>query len=350
MRAGPAARAAARAARGMGMPPPPPRRPAPAAPAFGAPARDYNSRPGRGPPRDRRPREGGPPASGGVALREGAVPLHGVNPVAAALAAKRRTLHKLYLQEGDGEAPRSGAPAKAAAARRALAAAAAAAGVPVAPASKHDLNMVTSGASHQGVVLECGPLEWGSLRAFPSADDEAAAWAAAAASAPADAPPRSAHPVWLVLDEVGDPRNLGAILRSAFFLGAAGAALAPKNCAPPSPVASKASAGALEWMEVAGVAGPLHAALAAAAAAGWDVVGAAAGPSAEPVRGFRVTGPTLLVLGSEGAGLRPLVAAACGRTVAVAGGGRADPSALGAVDSLNVSVAAAVLLHEMLRP
>ena len=281
---------------------------------------------------------GGPSASAGAPIREGAVTLYGVNPVAAALTSSKRDLYTLYVQaDGDGVGPRG--PAAAGAARRAaVAAAAAAAGVTVIQTDKHALNLATRDAPHQGIVLEASPLEWGRLPPWPRAAD--------AAASGFGGPDPSAHPVWLVLDEVADPHNLGAIARSALFLGAAGVALAPKNCAPASPAASKASAGALELLRICAVAGPLAASLTQAAAAGWGVVAAAAGEGAEPVRGFRVDKPTLLVLGSEGTGLRPLVARACGRRVAVSGGG--GPAGGGPVDSLNVSVAAGVLLHELL--
>jgi 21S rRNA (GM2251-2'-O)-methyltransferase len=332
-----------------------------------------------------------PPSGAALAaerrLGPGLVALYGVNPVAAALASGRRVADALYVQAGAGEGGggggggggttatpasdlarvaargggggRAGAPSRGAAARARLAAAATAAAIPVHWVDKHELNLMTDGAPHQGVVLAAAPLAWPRLAGLPAPADAAAAAAAAAASPPGPSSP----PVWLALDEVCDPQNLGAILRSAHFLGAAGVLLSPTNCAPPSPAVSKASAGALEWVAVHAASRPLPAVLRAAAEAGWDVVGAASssgrrgadagvGGAASPGPGGRpatTRPPTVLVLGSEGGGLRPAVAAACGRFISVERGGDGPGlgSGPGAVDSLNVSAAAAVLLHRL---
>jgi 21S rRNA (GM2251-2'-O)-methyltransferase len=216
---------------------------------------------------------------------------------------------------------------------------------------KHELNLMTDGAAHQGVVLAAGPMAWPRLAALPSPPTPAVESEADSTTTPAPRPP-----VWLALDEVCDPQNLGAILRSAHFLGAAGVVLSPTNCAPPSPAVCKASAGALEWVAVAAAARPLPALLKAAGEDGWDVVGAAAvGERGRAAAGVREAPPgpprpTVLVLGSEGGGLRPAVAAACARFVAVERGGDPDRPGVagpGAVDSLNVSAATAVLLHRL---
>jgi len=211
---------------------------------------------------------------------------------------------------------------------------------------KHELNLLSDDRPHQGLVLDCSPLEWAPLERLPPAE-EAAAEAAAAGAGP---------PVWLVLDEVTDPQNLGALVRSAYCLGAAGLLACAKNCAPLSAAATKASAGVLEaW--------PVHSCnnlartLADAAERGWTVVGAAAERGAEPCTQLAVTGPTLLVVGSEGHGLRTNVRRACQKLVLVEMGGvaaAAAPGAAGAaaerrvVDSLNVSVATGILLHQLI--
>lgn len=340
-------------------------------------------------------------------------------------------------------------------ARAALASAASSLGARVLRRDKHSLNLITNNAAHQGVVLESGPLEWERTSSLLEAEEErrgreegggggrgseaaaapttrpppptllssfsSAALASSSSSSDSTAPiPPSRIPVWLVLDQVADPQNLGAILRSALFLGASGVLLSPKNCAPASAAASKASAGALEWLRVSAAARPLPALLREAAREGnWAVLGADAGREGarsargtamelllgSTARGSRAgegggeTSPrppppagVALVLGSEGAGLRPVVAAECTRFVKVSGrrrgergGGRngskngsvgnsggggtgssgtgsgapeggggggkgaaAVGSGEGAVDSLNVSVAAALLLHDLL--
>jgi len=159
--------------------------------------------------------------------------------------------------------------------------------------------------------------------------------------------------VWLALDEVTDPQNMGALLRTAFFLGVDGVVVSEKNSAPLSPVVSKASAGAMELMKVHSTRN-LVSFLEEARAGGWTVVGASVDKSVLPSE-LDAARPTVLVLGSEGRGLRTNVLRACGQLVRVprAQSGAASLAAGGTdhsslVDSLNVSVAGAVLLYALL--
>lgn len=145
-------------------------------------------------------------------------------------------------------------------------------------------------------------------------------------------------------DKLTVQQNLGAMVRSAMFLGAAGILAASKNCAPLSPTASKASAGCLEAFQVHDC-DNLPRTLAQAADDGWCVVGANATNEAVECSALKVDRPTLLVLGSEGSGLRTNVKRACESFVKVSSAEGLDGSA---VDSLNVSVATGVLLHTML--
>ena len=100
------------------------------------------------------------------------------------------------------------------------------------------------------------------------------------------------------MDEIVDPQNLGAVLRSAHFLGVAGVVVCAKNSAPLSPVVSKASSGALERMDVRSV-GVMPRFLRRCAEEGWDVFGADNAPDAEDVT------PALLHLNREGGNLSP---------------------------------------------
>ena len=144
---------------------------------------------------------------------------------------------------------------------------------------------------------------------------------------------------------MSDPQNLGALLRSAIFLGVDGVLVSAKNSCPITPAVSKASAGAVEIV-------PVHAArnlprtLDAAREAGWHVVGAALERSVAPET-LEHAAPTVLVLGSEGHGLRTTVLRACSSLVRIP---RGPPSAPDAelVDSLNVSVAGGILLYTLL--
>ena len=269
--------------------------------------------------------------------------LYGLNPARAALLAGRRAVHAIFVQE-----------ASAAASDPTLVQAAADLGVPLTPVSKHDLNMlVGSGRPHNGVALDVDPIAptpisslpttwWEEAESSDDANDDSAA-------TNHTAPP----PVWLALDEVVDPQNLGAVLRSAHFLGVDGVVLCAKNSAPLSPVVSKASSGAAEARETYASRGAMSQFLDRASRDGWAVVGAAADSrDAKDVGEVEVTGPTVLVVGNEGRGLRTNVRRACGSMVKIDGASHlrddGDDPAGASVDSLNVSVATGILLHGML--
>lgn len=250
------------------------------------------------------------------------------------------------------------------------------------------LNTLCGNRPHQGFVLRCGGLGFTPLttRNLP--------------------PPNKEGPtLWLALDEVVDPQNLGALLRSAYFLGGGGAVIedamshggvgilvCSKNSSPLSPAASAASAGALEFMTVYST-NNLPKLLNQAKDDGWRVLGAAAEipdtggrrggisqrethnnewdfiddddndqPSditeyATPLKQnedeeqkcynlneVEVGKPTVLVLGSEGKGLRKLVARACSDFVKIPGGSSIDNHSQAGVDSLNVSVSGGIFL------
>ncbi len=139
----------------------------------------------------------------------------------------------------------------------------------------------------------------------------------------------------VALDQVQDPQNLGAICRTAECAGAAGLVLPERRSAEVTPAVCKASAGAVEHLPVATVRN-LADFLAAAKGAGFWCYGAAA-DGALDYRKVDWSGRVVLVLGSEGRGLRPRVAGACDALVALPLRGR--------VESLSVGAAAAVLLY-----
>jgi 23S rRNA (guanosine2251-2'-O)-methyltransferase len=142
----------------------------------------------------------------------------------------------------------------------------------------------------------------------------------------------------VALDEVTDPQNLGAVCRTAECAGATGVVLPERRSAEVTPAVCKASAGAVEHLPVARVRN-LADFLGDAKEAGCWCYGAAAGaPASYTAPDYR--GGVVLVLGAEGRGLRPRVAAACDALVALPLRGR--------IESLNVSAAAAVLLYEIL--
>lgn len=237
--------------------------------------------------------------------------LYGLNPARAALrdaarraragAAARRTIYRMFVQEGSDA---SGDAALLRAARDAR--------VEIETVSKHDLNVLTGSPPrpHNGVVLDASALT-------PTPIDQLPRWVHGEGSSTVKGP----APVWLALDEVVDPQNLGAVLRSAKFLGVAGVVVCAKNSAPLSPVVSKASAGALESMDVRSV-GVMHRFLMRCVEDGWDVYGTAAEEGAADVADVDARGrPSVLVMGNEGAGLRTNVRRACTSMLRIAGGG-----------------------------
>jgi len=143
----------------------------------------------------------------------------------------------------------------------------------------------------------------------------------------------------VALDEVTDPRNLGAVVRTALACGAAGIVVTRHRSAPVSAAAVKASAGATEHLPIAQVTN-LRRTLEEAQQLGFWVYGAS-GTAPRSYLDVDLAGRVVLVLGSEGRGLRRLTAESCDELVAL-------PMA-GPVSSLNVSVAAAVLLYDVRR-
>jgi 23S rRNA (guanosine2251-2'-O)-methyltransferase len=183
--------------------------------------------------------------------------------------------------------------------------------------SPDELQRLCGSPDHQGVVAEVDP--------YPYADPNALL--------------RREGALLVALDQVQDPRNLGAVCRSAEFAGAAGIVVPERRSAEVTAVVCKTSAGAVEHLDVARGRN-LADWLAEAKAAGFWIWGADAGASKAPWA-VDLSGPTVLVLGGEGKGIRPRVASACDGLVALPRAGK--------VDSLNVSAAAAALLFEAAR-
>lgn len=180
-----------------------------------------------------------------------------------------------------------------------------------------ELERLCGSPDHQGVVAEVDPYPYVDPRALLERDDA----------------------LLVALDQVQDPRNLGAVCRSAEAAGAAGVVIPERRSAEVTAVACKASAGAVEHLAIARVRN-LADWLAEEKEAGFWIWGADAEASQRPWD-VDLAGPTVLVLGGEGKGIRPRVASACDGLIAL-------PQA-GKIDSLNVSAAATALLFEALR-
>jgi 23S rRNA (guanosine2251-2'-O)-methyltransferase len=179
-----------------------------------------------------------------------------------------------------------------------------------------ELERLCGSPDHQGVVAEVDPYPYGDARGMLR--DGA---------------------LLIALDQVQDPRNLGAVCRSAEFAGAAGVVIPERRAAAITPATCKASAGAVEHIEVAHVRN-LSDWLTKAKEKGFWIWGAEAEATQTPWS-TDLTGSTVIVLGGEGKGLRPRVAESCDGLIAL--------PQLGKVDSLNVSAAATALLFEAVR-
>ena len=180
-----------------------------------------------------------------------------------------------------------------------------------------ELERLCGSPDHQGVVAEVDP--------YPYAGSSELL--------------RVENALVVALDQVQDPRNLGAVCRSAEVAGAAGVVVPDRRSAEVTAAACKASAGAVEHLAVARV-GNLADWLDEAKQTGFWIWGADTAAEQAPWDAD-LSGPTVLVLGGEGKGIRPRVASACDGLVALPQSGR--------IDSLNVSAAAAALLFEAVR-
>ena len=191
-------------------------------------------------------------------------------------------------------------------------------GIPVIRVSPAALDRMVGGAAHQGVAADVAPPEAVTLEALIGGLREPA--------------------LLLVLDGVEDPRNLGAILRSAEAAAVDGVIRQTRRAAPVGTVA-KSSAGAMSYVRLVSVVN-IARTLTTLQGAGVWTVGLEAGGD-DLYRGIDLTLPTALVLGNEGRGLRRLVRERCDRVASI--------PMLGRVNSLNVAVAAGVALFEAVR-
>ena len=183
--------------------------------------------------------------------------------------------------------------------------------------AERELSEAAGTRDHQGVVAWCEPYRY--AEAHELAAGEA--------------------PVLACLDQVTDPRNLGAVIRSAEGAGATGVVLPAHGSARVTPAVCRSSAGAVEHLPVAVVTNLARYLAEVKRADLW--VFAAAGDAPQSMWETDLSGGLAFVFGAEGKGLRPLVRRTCDAAVAIPLAGR--------VESLNVSVAAALLLYEARR-
>ena len=183
---------------------------------------------------------------------------------------------------------------------------------------ERDLSQAAGTRDHQGVVAWCEPFRYAD--AYELAERE--------------------RPLLVCLDQVTDPRNLGAACRSAEAAGATGVVVPAHGAARITPVVVHASAGAVEHLPVA-VVPNLARYLADVKRPDLWAWAAVTEPDATPLWDAQLDDGVALVLGAEGRGVRPLVRKTCDAAVSI--------PLVGRVESLNVSAAASVLLYEVLR-
>jgi len=226
--------------------------------------------------------------------------IYGRNAVREALRAGRRPLREIWATGGAAKEPWLSEH-----------------GVHPRVVAGEELERLSGSTGHQGVCADAGPYPYADGHALLSEPD----------------------PLIVVLDEIQDPQNLGAIARTAEGAGVTGVVIPERRSAEVTPAVCKASAGAVEHVPIAQVRN-LADFLGEAKEQGCWVYGAAAGGRTRYDQPD-YTGGVVAVLGAEGKGLRQRVASMCDDLVSL--------PLKGKIESLNVSATAAVLLYEMLQ-
>ena len=251
-------------------------------------------------PRPKRPQDGA--SADGI--------IEGRNAVAEALRAGT-PIDKVFLLKGEVDLP-----------LRQLANQARQQGAVLAEVDRHKLDAMSRTHSHQGVIALAAVREYVSVQSILDA--------AAAKGEP---------PLLVVCDEISDPHNLGAILRTAECAGAHGLIIPKRRSAGLTAIVGKTSAGAVSYLPVARVAN-LTSVLKDLKKQGVWIFGTAAGASTN-LYSADLKGPAAIVIGSEGDGMSRLVAENCDFLVSI--------PMKGHISSLNASAAAAILLYEAVR-
>ncbi len=236
--------------------------------------------------------------------------LEGRNALTEALRAGR-TVDKVFLANGETDAG-----------LQRLAALAKQAGAVIVPVDRRKLDAMSVTHAHQGVIALTAAHDYCTIDDML---DEAAA--------------RGQSPLLVLCDELTDPHNLGAIVRSAECAGAHGVIIPKRRSVGLTATVAKASAGAVEYMKVARV-GNLNDAIRTLKQRGVWVFGTAAEGSV-PMYRADLTVPAAIVIGNEGDGMSPLVRKNCDLLLSIPMQGR--------ISSLNASAAAAILLYEAVR-
>ena len=233
--------------------------------------------------------------------------LYGVLPVQGALTHRRRKLDHLFLKKVESSDRLTKIRILAELNR-----------IPISEVTLKEIEEMCPNAVHQGVVLRCGDLEFFKISNLPQTKE-------------------GENQLIIALDQIEDPHNLGAILRTCSFFKVS-AVVVPQDHSPGlTSTVSKASAGVSEWYPVISVPN-LARFLKQQKSRGFWVIGLT-GDAEESILQFSQDCPLILVLGNEGKGIRRLIRKYCDRLVSIPG----NPE----VSSLNVSNAAAVTLFHL---
>ncbi len=236
--------------------------------------------------------------------------IEGRNAVTEALRAGR-TINKLYIAKGDTDSS-----------LRHIASMVRSSGAVVVEVDRRKLDSMSVTGAHQGIIAQAAVKEYCGITDILKFAEE-----------------KGEPPFVIICDEVTDEHNLGAIIRTAEAAGAHGVIIPKRRSAVLSPVVSKTSAGAVEYMNVARVTN-LKDALNELKRAGVWIFGTAADAETN-IWQTDLTGPVGLVVGSEGDGMRRLTRESCDHLVSIPMYGR--------IASLNASAAAAVIIYEVIR-
>ncbi|KAJ3270507.1 hypothetical protein HDV01_007763 [Terramyces sp. JEL0728] len=261
--------------------------------------------------------------------------LYGSSVVLAALKERKRSIQKLFYKWDLNESPNI-TKAKALAADREI---------PTKPTEGNFIDKHSGGRPNQGVLLCATKLEIPRIEGLGPIDEEKLDHYQLIGGDLKEYGPRP-FPFWIALDSIVDPQNLGAIMRTAYFFGIDGIILTERDSAPLSPTVSKASAGALEAIDIYST-NNLSKFLSVCGQNGWYVYGTDLNgdsvielDAADEPALFH--SPTILVLGNEGSGIRQSISKKCNQHLILVGKENDN------VDSLNVSVACGILIHKIL--
>ena len=238
--------------------------------------------------------------------------IYGIHPVVEALRAGRRQFHRILLSPGAVSSRRLERLTKLAAARS----------IPVGDASPSMLERLAQSEAHQGVVARVSSYPVTTLTEVLASNRES-----------------SDSRFLIILDNLTDPQNLGAIIRSSLAVDVDAVVLPKDRSAGPTPAVSKTSAGALEHSRLARVTNVV-AAMRQLRESGYWLYGLEAA-AAQSLYTADLTGPVVLIIGGEERGIRPLVKKNCDQLLSIPQSDR--------VGSLNASVAAALAMYEVYR-